>query len=240
MKRLTSVKSRVLLCVVGLLAGGCARDGPPVVNINAYLRSRSDVTKLHRVVFISLSECEYPPDIAEGMTQALVSAIQRRRLFHIDQIDPAARDCRDLPLEIREPFSMKHLAQIRDALNCDAVMFGSITRFQTYPRMQMGIYVRLLDLKDGNLIWSVDHIWDSTDRGTTERMEYFFTEEMRSGYGPVQWRLTMMSPKVFQKFVAYEAADTLPDCSEPPEKEDTTVTGRIVKFLKGLKSSRKS
>jgi len=241
-RRLTSAnaKSRVLILALGFVLGGCAPPGPPEANINTYLRSRNDVTDLHRVVFIRLSQGDYPPDIAEGMTRELVNAIQQRRLFHIDKIGPGARECMDLPLNIREPFSMRQLARIRDALRCDAVMFGSVTHFQTHPRMQIGLYVRLLDLKNGNLVWSVDHIWDSTDKQTTERMEWFFSEEMRGGYDPVQWRLTMMSPKVFQKFVAYESANTLPDCSVPPDPEETPPGSTIAKFLRGRKTSGRS
>lgn len=236
MRRPRSMTVALILVGVGLLAAGCAEQGPPLANINSYLRSTGSVMRLHRVVFISLDDLRGPPQIAEGMSEALVGAIQARRLFHIDRIDPTDRECELLPLSIREPYSMKQLAQIRKALNCDAVIFGAVSHFQTHPRMQIGVYVRLMDLRNGNLIWSVDQIWDSTEKQTEQRIEYFFDREMRSGYDPVQWRLTFMSPKVFQKFIAYEAANTLPDRSRPrgQQASGSTVAGRIGKKLKQL------
>ena len=41
--------------------------------------------------------------------------------------------------------------------------------------------------------------------------ERYFKEQIRSGYEPMDWRIAMISPKVFEKFIAHELAETLPD-----------------------------
>ena len=200
----------IVLLLTVYLTGGCAEKSIPQARIAHYLRSTKSVLGLGRVVFVALDDRKCPQRIAAGMSDALAGAIQRRKLFHIDTLAASDAACKDLPFRSREAYSMKELAEIRDALRCDAVMFGSVTHFQTYPRMQIGIYVRLLDLKNGKLIWAVDHTWDSTDSQTEARIKDFFGSQMRSGYDPAQWRLGLMSPKVFQKFIAFEAANTLP------------------------------
>lgn len=205
-----------------LSACGCSSvPGPPAADVNSYLRSPSSVLRLHRVVFISLDDTNCPPDIAQDMTDALAGTIRSRRLFRIERIEKTDPACDGLPLDVRGAMSMRQMEQIRAALNCDAVMFGRVDHFQTHPRMQIGIYVRLIDLTGGDLVWGVDHTWDSTDKQTAERIEHFFGEEMRSGYDPVQWRLGLVSPKIFEKFIAYEAADTLPTRVGPAEPKKT-------------------
>ena len=82
--------------------------------------------------------------------------------------------------------------------------------------MQIGLFLNLVDLREGRLIWGVDHIWDTTNRLTERSIERFFVKEMRSGYGPANWRLGLLSPRMFGKFVAHEAAGTLPLRIPPP------------------------
>ncbi len=216
MKTLSILMAVLVGACVLLATTGC--DEELVAPIQPYLRSDQSVLRLHRTVFISMDNQQGSPKTAEGMTEALVDAIQQRKLFHIDVVSAIDPACRDLPLDQREAMSMQDLSEIRDALKCDAVIFGRVTRWQTYPRMKIGIYLKLIDLKNGLPVWVVDHTWDSTDSQTEKRIKNFFTQEMRSGYDPIQWRLAMMSPKVFQKFVAYETANTLPTRTPPAEK----------------------
>ncbi len=229
MKTPGKVTTRLLLALVAILAGGCAKEAVPVpARIGHHLRSDKSVLRLHRAVFITMNDRKGTPQIAEGMTNALIGAIQRRQLFHIDVLSPTDPACEGLPLDQRRGLSMKQLAQLREALKCDAVILGAVSHWQTYPRMQIGIYLRLLDLRNGLPVWVVDHIWDSTDKQTEARIREFFQKEMRSGYDPAQWRLALMSPKVFQKFVAYETANTLPSRVPLEEKEET---GGLLGFL---------
>jgi len=216
----TRIPSRIVPSALGvavLLTVGCHADPAPVVQIGHYLRSPESVLGLKRVVFVVLQNRQGTPRIAHGTTEAVARAIQRRGLFHIDVVAETDPICRDVPLYTRGAYSMKQLAEIRSALECDAVLFGSITQFQPYPRMQIGLYLRLLDLRQGKLVWGIDHTWDTTDRQTEDRIRRFHGEYMRDGYGPAEHRITLMSPRMFQEFVAHEAVGTLPSRTPTPE-----------------------
>lgn len=193
-----------------LIAGaGCSHPPPPQAQLGCYLSSPQDLRRIHRVVLLELTQDSSVPPIARDMTESLFRAAQARNLFHIDQI---ARDdplCRDLPLDGRGVYTIKDLMAMREALDCDAILFGRVTHYRSYPRMQIGLYVRLLDLQNGKLVWAVEHIWDSTDKATETRIKEFFESQMRSGYEPAQWELVTQSPKAFQKFVAFEIGQTL-------------------------------
>jgi len=198
----------VLGAVLACGAGCNSNDSPAIGYV---LGEPRFLAKIHRVVFIELESEQSYPSVAKDMTLALAQAIQARRLFHIDVIYRDDPICEMLSLDGRSGFSMDQLRAMRKSLGCDAVLIGSMRDFRPHPYTQMGLYVRLLDVKNGRLVWGVDHVWNTTDVGTEKRIRKFFDKQMRSGYEPMDWQLAMISPKVFGKFVAYEAAGTLPE-----------------------------
>jgi len=200
--------------------GGCRRTArAPDEQIGFFLSSRQDLQRTARVVLVELASVdECPPQIARDTTQALASAIQARQLFHVDVVRRTDPLCRDLPIEGVEALTLPELAAIRDALGCDAVLFGRVSHFQPFPRMQIGLYLKLIHLRDGKLVWGVDHVWDTTDRTTELRIEEYFRHVVRSGYDPLGPELVFKSPRAFQRFVAWEVAGTLAGPQDGAEK----------------------
>ena len=194
---------------------GCAqeiRQGGP----KPYLPRPEDLTRLGRVVMVELAYDGPHPGLQKDMTDALVSAIRDQGLFHIETVrrdDPRVREAADR-LKGRKTF--EDLAALRKTLGCDALLVGTIHHFEPYPHMQVALYLQLLDLKNGQLIWGLEHLWDTSDRATEERIRKFFDQRMRKGYGPLDWRLATVRPKAFGKYVACEAAGTLEVPPEPP------------------------
>jgi hypothetical protein len=222
--RPAAIAAAAAALVAACLVGGCCPSAPPRADIRHYLRSPESVARLHRVAFVSLYDEEGTAQIAHGMTEALAADIRAKGLFHLDIVSNDDVTCRDLPLLNRQAFTMRDLALIRDALNCEAVMFGSVNHFRPYPRMELGVYVRLIDLKNGNLAWGVDHTWDTQDRQTRQRMAHYFACQTAEGQSPSQYDLSLMSARVFEEFIASEAAGTLPTAvrAEDQGKGDQT------------------
>lgn len=205
-------------CAAVLAAGGCRREQPDAfAGINCHLVSPQALAGLHRVVFVELDDASGHPGVARSATRALYKSVQARRLFHLDVIWRDDPICRDVPLDKREAFTLTDLTAIRQELRCDAILFGRITNFMPYPRMQMGLYLRLLDLKEGRLLWAVDHIWDMTDKIVECRAEKFFQDHMRDLYGPADSGVLLMSPAAFHRFVAFEISGTM--VPKPPAEQ---------------------
>ena len=212
----------VLLSACLLTCAGCSEPLQP--SVNAYGGRIRDLARLRRVKLIELAPQRCPPEIAETMGEALFAALQGQKLFHVDMLARTDPACRDLPLDEPGTFTDDQMKAMRESLGCDAVILGSIRGFQTYPRMQMGMYLRLVDLEAGTVTWGVDHTtWDTTDRKTELEMKDFFQKVMRpGGYAPADWRIARMSPRTFQKFVAWKIVGTLPTAQEV----DARRTGR--------------
>jgi hypothetical protein len=206
----SNVAKWTLTIAVALLATGCRPLLVPQSHVGYYLDRQMLPGRVHNVVFLPLAnDTGYPP-VSEGTTTALFQAIQGRQLFYITLAQLPETPADGNPVDVRKAFTLKDLAQMRQSFGSDAVLIGTVTQFHPYPRMQLGLYLRLVDLRDSRIIWSVDHVWDATDKATQTRMEAYFHDQRGTGFDPITWRLTAVSPAEFEQFVAYEIVGTLP------------------------------
>lgn len=174
-----------------------------------YADPQGRLLEVDRVVLVPLSnETDYP-SMAGGMTEELFRAVQCQGLFHVELAPPELAGTKP-PGDAGKAFSLEELARMRHLLKTDAVLVGAVTQYQPHPRMQTGLYLRLLDLRDGRVLWAVDHVWDAADRGTQDRMRFFYATHVGRGQAPVDWHLATVSPRAFQQFAAWEVARTLP------------------------------
>ena len=222
-----TARDRIILPIVCLISFACPGCGPRRCPINYDLASSFDLRHIRRVALIELAGDKCAPQVAADMTEALFQAMQAKRLFHVDVIRRTDAVCRDLPLDRMEPYALENFSKMQQALRCDGAVIGKISHFQTYPRLRIGLYLRLLDLRNGAVVWAVDHTWDTTDKKTEERIKKFFKRHLREGYDPLQWRLATQSPRTFQKFIAYEIVEhTLPTRSEVLRPAKASIGGR--------------
>lgn len=211
----TAARQGAAALVAGLacvLAGCLHKETPPPVG--HYVDAQALTGYVQRVVLLPLTSDTAYPAVADGMTTALFQALQGKQLFHVT-LAPAPEAC---PLDLQKPLSLKDLARLRQATGADAVLIGTVRSFDPYPRMHLGLDIRLLDLRDSRVLWAVDHLWDATDKVTQRRMEQYFSEQSGDRWEPLQWRLATVGPAVMQQFVAYEAVGTLPSPGSKGER----------------------
>ncbi len=200
----------IACCLLPLVLPSCGHAEPsPGEPIGFYVSSQRDVLRTKRAVLVELrSGTECPPEVPVDTTRSLAEAIQRLGLFQVDVLRRDVPVCRDLPLD-RDTLTLSELARVREALGCDAVILGEVTHFQAHPRMQLGLKLRLLDLRNGKLVWAIAHTWDGTRRATQWRIQQYFQQEVRD-YEPLGWEFVLNSPRAFEQFIAWDAASTLP------------------------------
>ena len=99
---------------------------------------------------------------------------------------------------------------MRKVLGCNAVLIGTVTKYQPYPHMTMGLRLMIVDLTDGRLLWAIEQVWDCADKTTESRIRRYLRYQKRSGQtSALQEQLVSVSPTGFIKFVCYEVAATL-------------------------------
>ena len=186
-------------------------------SIGYYLAPPEELQRVRSVVFFPLACSQEDTELADNLTQSLFQAVQQRRLFDIQMARRDDELCGGLE-DPSQAISLEQLSAIRARYNCDAVLVGQLYDFLPHPRMRMGLRLRLVDLKRGKLLWGVDNIWDTTDEAVLDRIRKYYCHDIPTDFKPVDWRLAIVSPREFGKFVAYESAVTL--CPAPPDDEE--------------------
>ena len=230
-----NISMLLVLILTGILLGGCD-DSPREFAVNKhFLSSNEDVFDLSRVVFVELSDDTGNPRQAWSMTLELQKFLQDKD-FHTDCVRANDARCVDLPLRQLSALSLEQLNMMRKDLQCDAILFGRLTHFQPYPKLQIGVYAKLINLRDGKTVWAIDRVWDTTQRDTEDRIKYFVDLHMRTGYGPGKGRLALISPRMMQTYVAWEIARTIPSRNEVYKQQRDASMKRESSFIgKNLK-----
>lgn len=206
---MNSMKMMSLLFVPLLLAGCRFYSAPVPLADHYFLNPDKDMYAVGRVAVIELNNDSSYPQISVDATEALFQALQKKQVFGltlIRQNDPAWRS---LQLDLDSSYTLEQLAAIKGTLDCDAILTGTVTEYQPYPHMTIGLRLKLLDLNDGMLLWGLEQIWDSADKTTEYRIRDYFLYQVRSGYEPLREQLVAVSSLKFIKFVAYEVAETI-------------------------------
>ena len=175
-----------------------------------YINPSADFSTVGKTVIFELDNLSTRPELATEFTQTLTEAISKRHLFSLSTLYRAEPTWRMLDLSTDSSYSLEELSIIRKQLKADAVLFGRINQYHPYPNLLVGLHLKLIDLRNGKLLWATEQVWDSSDKRVERRMRHYFNTRMRAGFQPMDWELLVTSPRAFNKFVATEIAQTLP------------------------------
>ncbi len=174
-----------------------------------YLNPTRTLTAIGRVAIVELENNSSYPHVSADITTALFQALQKKQVFGLTVVQRADPSWRSLQFEGDSKYSLEQMLSIRETLKCDGLLLGTITEFRPYPHMAVGLRMRLLDLRDGQLLWALEQVWDSADKTTEKRIKDYFKSEKRAGFAPLHEQLAAVSPLEFIRFVSFEVAETL-------------------------------
>jgi hypothetical protein len=191
-----------------LLACSCESDEGDAMANAYYLSPNKDLRRLGRVVLVEMDSASSSPEIAAAVTDSLFLETQKKQVFGVMVVhrdDPAWQNLQE---NLDSLQALRQLVAVREALNCNGLLVGTVTRYQPFPHMVVGLRLKLLDLTDGQLLWGMEQVWDSADRSIQKRIKKYLKEERRAGESGLHEELVVVSPLTFSKFVAYEVAGT--------------------------------
>lgn len=147
--------------------------------------------------------------MSADVTGSLFRALQKRQVFGLTVVGRDDPSWRSLQLEVDTAYGLDQILAIHETIKCDAILLGTITEFRPYPHMTVGLRLKLLDVRDGQLLWALEQVWDGADKATEQRAKSHFMAPKGSGVAPLQEQLATVSPLEFIRFVSYEVAATL-------------------------------
>ena len=201
---------KIILLLLPVIFSGCvAYRVPPPAAEYYYINPQKDLTDIGRVAIVELDNTSDYPQINTDITKAVFQSLQKRQVFGLTVINQDELLWRSLQLDMDSLYTLEQLRSIRKMLSCDAVLVGTVTEYQPYPHMVIGLRLKMVDLNDGQLLWALEQIWDSADKTTEYRIKNYAQFQKSSGFAPLHENLVAVSPLGFVKFVAFEVAATM-------------------------------
>lgn len=195
--------------MTSLLAGCTYYPATPPQTDHYYINPQKNLFSVGKVAIVELENNSSSPQIAPDTTEAIFQAMQKKQIFSINVVRQSDPAWKSLNMDINSKYDNRKFSEVQDALKCNAVLLGTITHYQPFPHMAIGLRLKLVDLEDGKLLWALEQIWDTADKTTEKRIKNYFQYQVRSGYAPLREQVVTISTTKFVKFVAYEVSETM-------------------------------
>ena len=209
----------VLLGLLVLGPIGCrhGRQAPvPVQPQNVFVLTTQLPSLIRRVAVLPISAEAAHAQAGAGSVQlqAVLSAeFGRSGRFEVVEIssEQMARwtGRRSWPPE--EPLPADFLANIRAALDADAVLFAHLAAYQPYKPLLIGWNLKLVETSSGYILWAVDEVFDAADPAVAKSAARY-GRGGDTGWGRLGGEdAVLLSPSRFAQFTLGAAFGTLPD-----------------------------
>ncbi len=205
----------VLLCwwlilLVPVACLGCSRHRSPAAS-GAVLHPApsKNLCGIRTLCIFELQNNTSYPQVSADVTESLFEAIQKLNLFDLSILKASDPGRKNLKINTDSPNNLEQLLAARKMLGVDSILIGTVTSYKPYPHMSMGLHLKLIDLREGRILWKMEQVWDTADKTTAERIKKYFNQQLRSDFSPLDEKLAILSPINFMKFVTYDVARTL-------------------------------
>ena len=195
---------------LAIVSTGCSRHGLSASSGQYYSRETAkNLSTIRTVCLVELHNNATYPQISGDVTDSLYQTLQKKQLFSLSLLRQTDTAWKTLEIQPGSPYTLEQLLAARKMLGVDAALVGTVTSYTPYPHMAMGLQLKLIDLRDGQVVWAVEQIWDTADKATEERIKKYFEKQLRSGFSPLGEQLAAISSINFIRFVTYDATETL-------------------------------
>ena len=207
-------KDRCLIALIALMGvvgmSGCRSQVPYTpMEGSYYVNPAMKVKDLGRVALVELDNKTSYPEKSEELSEAIYVALQKCQLFGMTTIAQDDSRWHSLQSPLDANYDAEQLMEMRRVLESDAILTGTMTQFAPYPHMSVGLRIRLIDLRSGELLWAVEQVWDCGDAHTKIGIERYLQDQIGTEGSALQRTLVTTSSLNFFRFISYELALTL-------------------------------
>ena len=170
-----------------------------------YLNSR-----LHRVLLLPFTVESQRDKVVDEVTDAFYIELQKSGKFEII-VPQGFQDILALQNDIwnRGLIRSETIEEAKRRYKVDALIFGTITQYQPYEPPVLGIKIGMFSAISGNIMWSSDAIFDSSDASVVKLVKTYYKEHYKRKQSLYDWKIILLSMKRYAQFVAYHMVDTL-------------------------------
>lgn len=164
---------------------------------------------LGSVCLVELHNNTAYPQVSADVTEALYQTLQKKNISGLSLLRQNDTNWKNLQINADSNYTLDQLLATRKMLKVDTVLTGTVTSYAPYPHMAMGLNLKLIDLRNGQVVWSIERVWDTADKATQQSIKKYFERQLRSDFSPLDEQLALISPINFVRFVTYDATEML-------------------------------
>ncbi len=207
----------VLASVIG---GGCratletARRATISVYEPSNYRSSGPLSdELVRVAMLPLYHHQQEGAFLDDLERTFYTELNKTLHF---EVVPISRD------DLERLFKRRHFASfealpadilqgVRNHFGADVVCFTDITQYEPYQPMAIGIRSKLVNLRNGEIIWAFDSLFDTGNPHVAVAARRYQHAHLNQAYPLDVSDSILLSPGRFGKYVAHAVYGTLPE-----------------------------
>ena len=164
---------------------------------------------VRRILLVPLANESASPHAPTELQDALAARLQCSGRFEV--VLPASDvrvTCLDT-VRTNGRFDEAELLRLAAEYQVDAVLFGTVTQYQPYAPLRIGLSLRLISPSDAAVIASVDGLWDARDKSVAEQARSYHSLVLGSDRALLGDDVVLESPHLFQRFACHEAVTAL-------------------------------
>lgn len=204
----------VAMCLLGTLAGAAKASLFCAYQPDNFNRAaRKLPADMRRVLVLPVtSDSSYEQTESTALLyDILVEELSKSKKFEVIRLTPA-----ELKMHTGKPAWRAEDAlppTLLDTLGkefaCNGVIFAHLTAYQSQAPLAIGWRLKLVDARDGTILWSVDEVFDAGRPDVVAGVKIFDRREQKSDTDDDHW-LTLHSPRRFGRYAAASVLRLLP------------------------------
>lgn len=228
------MKRCTLFLALGL-AGCTTLPACPEPLVTRYHNPAFPWPQVARVVVLPIVNETAHPQASEEVRRSLHAELQQVGTFEtvlapVEQFTERTSRC----LRDSGRFSEAEMVGLARHGGADVILLGTLTHYSPYQRPRIGLTLQAISPDMGQVVASVDGLWDANEIDVADRARAFYEREKSikqrlNDHVRLKWdedysvELVLKSPHLYQRFVTGEAArillgvpTTKPKVEEPP------------------------
>src|SRR5262249_23425758 len=112
-------------------------------------------------------------------------------------------------------FNEAVLVQLARCYRADLIVMGTVSQYSPYTLPRVGLVLQVISPGDGVVVASVDGLWDASSPPIACRARDFYRQCTGKWEEPFTAELVLDSPRLYQRFVSFEAVSVLVNPMRP-------------------------
>ncbi len=197
---------------LGALASCASLQGPPAMPPTlARTRSTSDFASypLRRVGLLPLA-CDVREQARlRELQQSLAFELSRTAPFEIVLLgDSDLEEVTQPAAHQRGTYSPNTILTAARRFRLDGLLVGTVTHFESYAPLALGVKLELVPVETGLPIWIADLDLDTSEARVRESIDIYQARRLDAGGAADDSTVVLLSPRSFLRFAAGEVART--------------------------------